>query len=660
MRAEIGELETALVALARTVASKTGCTTVEDLPPAADANRAWTELTSSGLLNLRADGGSVLDLVLCAEQFASTLSATPFIGASLAREVIGATEDRIVASFNGRIAPDALGADNIVFVRSGHAHITKAGTPVETADRSRLSVATSHSDVTSITTVDEVEFLSLVRLLLSADLVGNGEAAIADAVAYANEREQFGVPIASFQAVQHLLADAWVDVIAARSAVRSAAWRVQHHAPGAHSSAARAAIVASEAGVTACEVAVQVLGGIGHTWEHLASVRLRRALVDRAQIPITPKEFLQAPIASTPPGRATNDGFDLRDDEQEASVRSKLRSWLKSNPTTTSWHQQLAAAGFVGLSMPTDAGGAGLPVTCDAIVSEELGENRFPPPPAIAHLAHALSQFGSAIQREVHLAKMLSGSVRWCQGFSEPGAGSDLASLRTRATRDGDDFIVNGRKIWTSEAAHADWVLLLCRTDDHPHQGLSVLLLPLSTPGVEVSTILTAWGTEEFAEVAFHDVRVPQSSLLGAEGQGWEIAMSLLAIERGPADIGWISRFRREANSLLSSPTSADRADVQRAAAWIEALDATVAVTLTKRRNGTFVSTTGSVDKLLMTKVDQLLHAAALDANPDALLQTTSDDLERYLWARAASVFGGTSQIQRTIVAQRALGLLRT
>ncbi len=660
MRARIGDIEAALVDLARSVASDTGASSSTQLPPAANADKAWNALGSSGLLNIRAEGGTVLDLVLCAEQFGTMLSATPFVGACLAREIVGPSDARIVGSLNSTFAADGLGAEKIAFVRAGHAHITEAGEILATADRSRVAIRTSTSDVTSISIIQEHHYLAIAQLLLSADLVGNGIAALNDAVAYANERKQFGVTIGTFQAVQHLLADAWVDLVAARSAVRSAAWRVEHETGDAYSAAARAALVATEAGITACEVATQVLGGVGHTWEHLMSVRLRRALSNRSHLPSTPLDLLQAPVTTTPTGIAGIDTFDLRDDEVEASVRSRLRTWLATKPSEHEWHTQLAAARFVGMSMPTDAGGAGLPVTCDAIVSEELGEGGFPPPPAIAHLAHAIAEFGTPNQREVHLARMLDGSVRWCQGFSEPGAGSDLAAIRTRAVFDEGDFIINGRKIWTSEAGQAEWILLLCRTGDHPHRGLSVLLLPLNAPGINVSPILTAWDSDEFAEVAFDNVRVPHAALLGTEGQGWEIAMSLLAIERGPADIGWISRFRRTALALLATPETAARTDVQRAAAWIEALDATVAVTLSERCAGTFDITTGSIDKLLMTKVDQLLHAAALQSNPTALLEPTSDELERYLWARAASVFGGTSQIQRNIVAQRVLGLPRT
>lgn len=659
MRAALGDVESALVELARSVAIDTGVTSIEQLPPAADGDAAWTALERSGLLTLRSDGGSVLGLVLCAEQFAQTLSATPFVGASLARELIGSSSERVVMSLDGDLAPDALGARRIAFARAGHVHIAGCGEVVATADRSRVAVAISAGDITSITGVDAPMFSAIAQVLLAADLVGTGIAAVHEAVDHAGHRRQFGVRIGTFQAVQHLLADAWVDLVAARNSVRAAAWRLDHRDANALASAARAALVASEAGVTACEAATQALGGMGHTWEHLMSVRLRRALVDRAMLPVSSPELLCAPIATTPEGRVDAEGFDLRDDETEASMRHRLRSWLATRPATDDWHRQLAAAGFVGVSMPIEAGGAGLPVTCEAIVSEELGAADMPPPPAIAHLAHALARFGTTEQRTTHLSGLLDGSLRWCQGFSEPDAGSDLAGIRTRAVRDGGDFVIDGRKVWTSDAVGADRILLLCRTEEDPHQGLSILLVPMDVAGIEVSTIVTAWGSDEFAEVAFDRVRVPQSALLGDEGQGWEIAMSLLAIERGPADIGWIARFRRTALALLADPDLSSRSDVRRAAAWIEALEATVATTLTDRRGGTFDPVTGSVDKLLMTKVDQLLHAARLEATDDLVGEPTTVILEQYLWSRAASVFGGTSQIQRSIVAQRVLGLPR-
>ena len=663
MHAELGSIQSALRDLAATVARDLGAESIEDLPPNCDADRAWDALESSGRLDLRFDGGGVLDLVLAAEEFGAHLSSAPFVGAVLARELIGPSADRVVVSLDGSIALDALGARSIVSLVGDSTSMSSCGPIEATADRSRVATHVEPSERGVRSGVNVARFDAIASLLFAADSIGSSAAAIDDAVAHAHEREQFGVRIGSFQAVQHLLADAWVDLVAARNAVHAAAWRIDIGSGDAHSAAARAKLVADEATRVACEASIQALGGIGHTWEHLAGVRLRRVLVSNAAAPPIDPALLTTPVAGTPTGIADHDAFDLRDDITEAAFRADLRRWLSHIQPNDDWHRQLAVGGFVGVSHPVDAGGRGLPITCEAILSEELGSLGFPPPPAIGHLAHALATFGSAEQRWTHLTTMLDGSVHWCQGFSEPGAGSDLAGIRTRAVADGDGWIVNGRKIWTSEAAQSQYIMLLCRTDDDPHGGLSVLLLPLDTPGIDVTTILTSWGSEEFAEVSFDDVRAPAGSMLGLPGQGWEIAMSLLAIERGPADIGWISRFRRTANELLSSRDSSQRADVRHAVAWLEALDATVAVTLTGRRAGTHDPSAGSIDKLLMTKVDQLLHAAVIDAGGLAVLtganEGSNTELERYLWARAAGTFGGTSQIQRNIVAQRLLGLPR-
>ena len=658
MRALDGDIQVALAALADSVASDLGVSTIDALPPAPDADRTWSALSSSGLLTLRADGAGAFELIAVAEAFGRHLSAAPFIGATLASELLGPNDARIVIASDG-LAVDALGAERLVTIDGSDAVVHESIARDRTIDRSR-SAASSGSELDRRhIDVDIDRTVAITRALFAADAIGTALGAIDDAVAYALEREQFGVRIGTFQAVQHLLADAWVDVIGSRNALRSAAWRLDHDTDDAFGAIARASLIAAESARSACETAIQVLGGIGHTWEHLAGVRLRRVLLDASFTAHLDDPLLGAPCASAPTGTSDAEGFDLRDDSIEAAFRAELRAWLDTDPPTDDWHRTLAGAGFVGVAHPTDAGGRGLPVTCDAILSEELGTRGSPPPPAIGHLAHALATFATDEQRRVHLAGLLDGSVTWCQGFSEPGAGSDLAGIRTRAVRDGDDWIVNGRKIWTSGATESQMCLLLCRTDDHPHRGLSVLLVALDSPGIEIGTIITSWGSEEFAEVAFDDVRVPASAMLGNEGRGWEIAMSLLAVERGPADIGWISTFRRTADRLLADPSASCRHAVRRAVAWLEALDATVAVTLSRRVDGTHDTSAGSIDKLLMTKVDQLLHTASLDLAGADALDADGPELERYLWARAASTFGGTSQIQRTIVAQRLLGLPR-
>ncbi|MBU3701688.1 MAG: hypothetical protein FGM58_06550, partial [Acidimicrobiia bacterium] len=224
MRAALGEDQIALQDLARAVARDLGARSIAELPPAVDADRAWTVLAESGLLGVRADGGSVLDLEVCAEEFGAALSAAPFVGASLAGELLGPTDRRPVASLDGRVAVDALGADGVVLVHAGHAHLLDATDHVVTADRSRVAMRPGSDDLVSIRRTDDASFDAIAGVLFGADLVGVGTAAVLDAVDHACARRQFDAPIGSFQAVQHLLADAWVDLCAARHALRAAAW----------------------------------------------------------------------------------------------------------------------------------------------------------------------------------------------------------------------------------------------------------------------------------------------------------------------------------------------------------------------------------------------------------------------------------------------------
>ncbi|MBL7491430.1 acyl-CoA dehydrogenase family protein [Frankia sp. AgB1.9] len=376
--------------------------------------------------------------------------------------------------------------------------------------------------------------------------------------------------------------------------------------------------------------------------------------------------------------------MDFRDDTAEAAFRSELRAWLSNNTpgplpadpdartdALGDWHRRLAAAGFVGLTFPTEYGGRGLPPTFDAILNDELGLGGYPPPPAIHHITNAIRLFGSAGQKTAHLPGMLSCAVRWCQGFSEPNAGSDLASIRTRGVRttsaDGlDVYTVDGQKIWTSEAVWSQWCLLLCRTepDERAHRSLSMLLVPLDAPGVQCRPIVTAGGGRDFAEVFFDSVTVPAENLLGSPGQGWEIAMQLLGYERGPGDIGWVARLIRMLalleNDVRSGAVVVDetgRRAIAKAWVTLEALRLHVQRTLSSRLDGSLPGPEGSIDKLLVTEADQLLNRTILDARGAASLVDEDQWLDAYFWSRAQSVFGGTQQIQRDIVARRFLGI---
>ena len=377
--------------------------------------------------------------------------------------------------------------------------------------------------------------------------------------------------------------------------------------------------------------------------------------------------------------------MDFRDAPDEAEFRSRLRSWIRDNAppslpddeaervrALTAWHGALYAAGYAALTFPVEYGGRGLPSVYDAILNDELGAAGAPPPPAIGHLTNAIRLFGTDEQKREFLPDMLSCKVHWCQGFSEPNAGSDLASIRTRGalidTPDGPAYRIDGQKIWTSEALWSTWCMLLLRTEpDAPaHKGLSMLFVPLDTPGVEAREIVTAYGTGEFAEVFFDGAVVPAANLLGAPGQGWAIAMQLLGYERGPADVGWVARLSRML-TLLEDDVRAGRVAAgpserrALAEAWVamRALQIHIQRTMSSRADGSTPGPEGSIDKLLVTDVEQLLSHVNLDLRGAAALIDDGDDIAAYFWSRAQAIFGGTRQIQRNIVAQRVLGLPR-
>lgn len=378
--------------------------------------------------------------------------------------------------------------------------------------------------------------------------------------------------------------------------------------------------------------------------------------------------------------------MDFNDTPDEAQFRAELRRWLTEHAADATipedpaaradaqnaWHQRLYEAGYIGLSFPVECGGHGKAPIYEAILNDELGRAGAPPIEGVGHLSNALRLFGSDEQRDALLPGLLSGRVRWCQGFSEPEAGSDLAGLKTRAELvdvDGREmFRVNGRKIWTSFGAVADWCFLLCRTEpDAPkHAGISVLLVPMSTPGIQVRPIVNAARNREFTEITLDDVDVAVENLLGDRGQGWSIANQLLAYERGPSDINWISRLSTQLRGLeddvrtgwlLDSP--ATRARLGQAYVELRALQIKVQRSLTERQHGKLPGPEGSVDKLLMARADQFFGHTMMDLRASGALLAEGLEWDIYVWSRAAGIYGGTAQIQRNIVAQRVLGLPR-
>jgi len=373
--------------------------------------------------------------------------------------------------------------------------------------------------------------------------------------------------------------------------------------------------------------------------------------------------------------------MDFGDSSAEAAFRLRLREWLRTNtpklPASSTddayweaqaaWHRSLYDAGFFGVSFPKEIGGQGLPTVYEAIVDDELAEAGAPARPSLGYLVHGILKHGSDDTKRRFLPGIVNGRDRWCQGFSEPDAGSDLAALRTRAERDGDDYVITGRKIWTSYSDDAEWCLLLARTDPSvpKHRGISAFAFPMRQPGVEQRPLRMINGLmKEFGEVLFDDARVPAANMIGQPGDGWSLAMTVVSSEREPGEIGFVARYKKLVKELTRR-VRAERSkfgfeqlrDLGWAIVEAEMLRLHVCRRLSDRLGGISHGPEGSVDKLLMTTAEQAVGHAALAIGGAA--EGGGDDswLKVYLYSRSQSVMGGTSQIQRNLIARRVLGL---
>ena len=347
------------------------------------------------------------------------------------------------------------------------------------------------------------------------------------------------------------------------------------------------------------------------------------------------------------------------------------------------WQRRLFDGGWAAISWPREQGGRGATVVERWFFDQALDQVGAPRPPAQSYvdlIGPALLAHGTPAQRQRFLTPMVNGDELWCQGFSEPGAGSDLASLRTRAERRGDEYVVNGQKVWTSHADIADRCFLLCRTEaDGPkHKGLSLLLVDMKTPGITVRPLRQMTDDAEFCEVFFEDVRVPAENLLGAPGAGWAIAMGIVQHERGPM---WTFVFQRKIRRSLAQlvqllrehPASGDalrdplvRQRLAQAHIEVELLRLSGYRSLTTLLRSGHPGPESSLEKVLGSETDQRLQDLALELfGPYGALREGESALaagavpRQFLYARSETIMGGTSEIQRNVIAQRILGLPR-
>jgi alkylation response protein AidB-like acyl-CoA dehydrogenase len=393
--------------------------------------------------------------------------------------------------------------------------------------------------------------------------------------------------------------------------------------------------------------------------------------------------------------------MDFADAPEHAEFRREFRAWLDANLTDdlkvedasdsrvapdretlekrVAWQKKMHAAGWVGISWPKEYGGRGASFIQQVIFDEEYFLAHAPILPganAIGLLGPTLIQLGTEAQKKRHLPRILAGDERWCQGFSEPGAGGDLASLRTRAVDSGDHFVVNGQKVWTSGAHFADWCFLLVRTDpDAPkHHGITYLLVDMKTPGITVRPLVLLNGHRHFNEVFFEDVVVPKENVVGKINEGWKVAITTLMFERGGAGgrdhAAQIARLVELAKQFPNrQEPSWDQTHVRQMLAQLmidaQALKVTRLRGLTRRLRGEPPGPEGSILKLFGSELAQrIADASSTLLGPYATIDGATEAVpdagrwaHRVLGARQYSIAGGTSEIQRNIIGERVLGL---
>jgi len=382
--------------------------------------------------------------------------------------------------------------------------------------------------------------------------------------------------------------------------------------------------------------------------------------------------------------------MDLHYTPEDEAFRARVRDWIEKNRPATGvgrhdmkellvWQRRLHEAGYLGAAWPREHGGGGLSDIEQAILNEEFARAHTPTPPGsmgISWVGPAILRFGTDEQKQKFVPRLLSGEDIWATGYSEPGAGSDMYNTQTRAVRDGDHFVINGQKVWTSLAHVSNWYFLLVRTSSEGHKvaGLSVFLVPMDTPGIEVRPTEMITRDTEFSEVFLRDVRVHESALLGAENQGYEIVSSALVNERSGIASGIrfdrsLERLRRTAERYGHDEDPVWRQRIADLAVKTKVMKAFGLRVLSDQLHGRFNPHTSAAMKAIATRLTQEFSEAGVEMEgyDGILCPEDRENLDgegsgwsmRFLFDRAMTIAGGTSEIQRNIVAERILGLPR-
>lgn len=701
----------------------------------------WPLFAEQGILGAAFDetaggfGGSMRDLAVVMEEVGRSLIIEPVMASALAGRLAGDAVGDIIAGH--RVLALAIAESADIFapsaVMSADARLTGSKPVVRHGDIADSFLVSAVDGIHVIAsgasglTVEPVRLMdgsSAAQIDFNATPSGKiaGPDAVADLVAracvalaaetsgivtalnsatfvYLQTRKQFGVPLASFQALQHRAADMFIAAEELRVLIDQAIDAIDTAADDAPALASAAKALADKAGRHIAHEAVQLHGGMGVSDELIVSHYLRRLAVIRGEFgsaDVHRDHFLRAggAVLSEAPEMAAfrREASAFVSRHLPAGTAGKVANGQKlDKDDLVGWQKILQREGWFAPSWPREHGGAGWDLKRQLVFLQQSALDNAPMivPYGVNMVGPVLQAFGDDVQRARHLPGILSSDVWWCQGYSEPNSGSDLASLRTTAVRvsapaeaGGDHYIVNGTKMWTTEAHWADWMHCLVRTgrDVKAQQGISFLLIDMTSPGITIRPIVTIDGQHHTNQLFLDDVRVPAENLVGGEGGGWSIAKFLLSHERvAIADTGSKLRLLRRLKTMFAdlpdttgkTVTGQKLADAEIQLLALCALEQDYVDRWSD--GGTKEGPEGSVLKIRGTEILQLLTELALEIlgplgaiydpadvrlesdKPLSPVEQASTLAYQYLYGRCWSIFGGSNEIQRNIVARSIL-----
>ncbi|GAA3231407.1 acyl-CoA dehydrogenase [Actinocorallia longicatena] len=688
---------------------------VRDLLDAEEENRPafWAGLAEQGLLGLHiaeehgGQGFGLLELAVVLEELGRAVAPGPFLPTVFASAVIQAssnpkahallealaTGEKTAAvaisggfggshdALSGTVEP-VLGAAlaDLIVARAGNEWVVLDAsqvsvTPLPSLDKVRR-VARVEADGASVPAdrvldgVTDEKVRDLASVLLGAEAAGAASWCVTTASEYAKVREQFGRPIGQFQGVKHKAARMLIGLEQARAAVWDAARAVQEGEDKAHFAAAVAAVIAPEAAAQIARDAIQILGGIGFTWEHDAHVYLRRTLAIKALLGSGKDWAADVADLGLAGGRRE---VELELDDDTAPIRERIRTEIEPLKAIEGKNELNAAMGDQGWTVPhfpTPWGRGANPIE-QILIQQELRAAKIKSPNLVigAWLVPSLVAYGTEEQKERFLRPTLRGQIVWCQLFSEPGAGSDLASLSMKAERVEGGFKLTGQKIWTSVAQFAQWGFCIARTSSEgsKHDGITYFLVDMKAQGVEVRPLRELTGEALFNEVFLDEVFVPDDCVVGEVDKGWQVARNTLSNERVSLSTGGglgmgvpelLEWFKGKELGTIA------KAEVGKLIAQGQSIDLLGLRTTLKQLNGVSPGAEASVRKLLGVQFNQdvadYCYASQGElAAVEEVMAPTGIVARAMLFSRAMTIYGGTTEVQLNIIGERLLGLPR-